>query len=293
MTLRKTMKRLLGGALALAMALSIFAGTGMEVRAEGGYTYQPYTLPQDIVWRDLYDHCDKIDESEWNALESWLSTLNIAADTVFIVRISDPNCDSVLVAWSGGNWLLFDDDGDNNQRINLIYDSDISGYDKVYTVKQSNVAGDTSESKSLVPCSESESPAPHTHSYSWVTVQDATMEQDGMEEYRCSCGNVQERCVIPASVVFVKGLYGAVKDAPQNGTASFDSGRLYTLSDYVIKKLAERTDVTTVITFEYQNQSYKMTIPAGVDYTSLLADEDYFYGYFYFANLISATIEAL
>lgn len=40
-----------------------------------------------------------------------------------------------------------------------------------------------------------------------------------------------------------------------------------------IRKLAERTDVTTVITFEYQNQKYKMTIPAGVDYTSLLADE--------------------
>ena len=30
----------------------------------------------------------------------------------------------------------------------------------------------------------------HSHSYSWVTVQEATTEQDGMEEYRCSCGAV-------------------------------------------------------------------------------------------------------
>lgn len=137
------------------------------------------------------------------------------------------------------------------------------------------------------------SEAAHTHSYSWVTVQEATVGQDGIEEYRCSCGDVQERCVIPASMVFVKGLYGAIKDAPQNGTATFDSGRLYTISDYVIKKFAERSDVTTVITFEYQNQSYQMTIPAGADYTALLADQYYFYGYFYFANVVGAAIEAL
>ena len=38
----------------------------------------------------------------------------------------------------------------------------------------------------------------HEHSYSWVTVQEATTEQDGIEEYRCSCGAVAERSVIPA-----------------------------------------------------------------------------------------------
>lgn len=141
--------------------------------------------------------------------------------------------------------------------------------------------------------SSSATSTPHTHSYSWVTVQEVTTEQDGIEEYRCSCGDVQARSVLPAYMVFVKGLYGAIKDAPQNGTATFDSGQLCTISDYVIRKLAERPDVTTVITFEYQNQKYQMTIPAGVDYTSLLADEDYFYGYFYFANTVGATVEAL
>ena len=34
-----------------------------------------------------------------------------------------------------------------------------------------------------------------------------------------------------------------------------------------------------------------MTIPAGSDYSALLADEDMFYGYFYFANQIGAQIE--
>ncbi len=134
---------------------------------------------------------------------------------------------------------------------------------------------------------------PHTHSYSWVTVQEATVGQDGIEEYRCSCGDVQGRNVIPASVAFVDGFYDEIMNVPQNGTATFDSGWLCTLSDDMIKKLAERTDVTTVITFEYQKQSYRMTIPAGADFASLLADEECFYGYFYFANVVGATIEAL
>lgn len=282
---KRTMKKLLGGiTLALSLAIGIFVGTGMEIRAEGGYTYQPYTLPQNIVWRELYEHCDKIDESEWDAIESWLRTLNISSDTVFIVRISDPNCDSVLVAWSGGDWLRFGDTGSGGQRINIIYDSDISGYDKVYTVKRTDVA---------CGVSESESPIPHTHSYSWVTMQEATADQDGIEEYRCSCGDVKERCVHSRYMTLVEGLYGAVKDAPQNGTVTFDTESLFTVTDYVIRKFVERSDVTMVVLFKYQGQAYRMTIPAGADYTELLTDSDYFYGYFYFASVVGATIEAL
>lgn len=131
----------------------------------------------------------------------------------------------------------------------------------------------------------------HEHSYSWVTVQEAGAGQDGIEEYRCSCGAVAERSIIPASQVFVKGLYGEVKNAPLNGTVTYDTGRLYTMSDYLIKKLAERSDVTVEITFEYEKKPYMMIIPAGVDYAALLDDEENFYGYFYFAKVTGATIE--
>lgn len=131
----------------------------------------------------------------------------------------------------------------------------------------------------------------HEHSYSWVTVQEATTEQDGIEEYRCSCGDVKERSVIPASQALVNGLFDALKSTSQNGTVKFDTGRWYTLSDYLIKKLAERSDVTVEITFEYEKKPYKMVIPAGVDYAALLDDEENFYGYFYFAKVTGARIE--
>lgn len=131
----------------------------------------------------------------------------------------------------------------------------------------------------------------HQHSYSWDTVREVGADQDGIEEYRCSCGDVKERAVIPASQYIVKGLCDAVQKAPVNGTAAWDSGKLCTVSDYMIRKLAARPDVTSVIGFTYQGKNYKMIIPAGTDFTALLNDKESFYGYFYFALQTGAVIE--
>ena len=133
----------------------------------------------------------------------------------------------------------------------------------------------------------------HEHSFNWVTVQTASAAQDGLEELRCSCGIVKERSVVPASQAYVNELYQNLSQALAEGEVSFDSGRIYTISDYLIRKLQERADVTTTITFEYNQDKYRMIIPAGVDYSELLEDEDYFYGYFYFAKKVGARVESL
>ena len=122
-------------------------------------------------------------------------------------------------------------------------------------------------------------------------MREVSADQDGIEEYRCSCGDVKERAVIPASQYLVKGLCDAVQKAPANGTAVWDSGKLCTVSDYMIRKLAARLDVTSVIRFTYQGKNYKMTIPAGTDFTALLNDKESFYGYFYFTLQTGAVIE--
>ena len=133
----------------------------------------------------------------------------------------------------------------------------------------------------------------HEHSFNWVTVQTASAMQDGLEELRCSCGIVKECSVVPASQAYVNELYQNLSQAFAEGEVSFDSGRIYTISDYLIRKLQERADVTTTITFEYNQDKYRMMIPAGVDYSELLEDEDYFYGYFYFAKKVGARVESL
>lgn len=207
--------------------------------------------------------------------EAGLSSGNLV---VFYNISTFGNINSAVWQSAYAGWTTMSSDGQYNSMKR-------SGFVYYYLV----INEDTSQTPTPNPV-KAEEPA-HEHSYSWVTVQEATTGQDGMEEYRCSCGAVAERSVIPASQVFVKGLYGEVKNAPINGTVTFDSGRLYTMSDYIVKKIAERSDVTTVVTFEYNKTAYRMTIPAGADCSALLADEDYFYGYFYFAQLVGATIE--
>ena len=157
-----------------------------------------------------------------------------------------------------------------------------------------NAGGNTASPEALeAPQTESGNGGgqPHVHSFGWVTTREATETQDGLEEYKCACGVVEAQITIPASQVVVKGFYQTIRDAAPNSRITCDTKDLYTLSDKMVACLSERTDVTVEITFIYQKTPYRMTIPAGSDYSALLADEDMFYGYFYFADQIGAQIE--
>lgn len=131
------------------------------------------------------------------------------------------------------------------------------------------------------PANNTESEPRHVCSFEWVITLDPTTGADGLEEYKCTgCGVVQESHPIPASVAVVKDFYGKVKEAPEKGSITYDSGKLYTISDYILKKMAERNDVAVTVKFEYQNKKYQLIFPAGLDYSAVLNDEESMYGYF-------------
>ena len=106
------------------------------------------------------------------------------------------------------------------------------------------------------------------------------------------CGMVKESQPIPASMAAVKNLYGFIKDAPENGNVTIDFGKLHTISDYLLNKMSERSDVTVTISFEYQSAQYEITFPSGTDYSAVLEDEDTMYGYFGVAARLGLTVEA-
>ena len=56
--------------------------------------------------------------------------------------------------------------------------------------------------------------------------------------------------------------------------------------------MAERSDVTVKVQFEYQNMKYELTFPAGTDFTPVLTDEDTMYGYFGVAAKLGLTVAA-
>lgn len=140
---------------------------------------------------------------------------------------------------------------------------------------------------------ESSAAPSHECSFQWVTTVEPQPGIDGLEEYQCmSCGMVKESQPIPASMATVKNLYGFIKDAPENGNVTIDFGELHTISDYLLNKMSERSDVTVTISFEYQSAQYEITFPSGTDYSSVLEDEDTMYGYFGVAAKLGLTVEA-
>ena len=96
---------------------------------------------------------------------------------------------------------------------------------------------------------------------------------------------------IPGAVAYVKDLYGYIKDAAENGLVTYDAKTNTAISDYILQKMAERRDVTTVISFEYKGEKYRITFSPEADYDALLNDEEQFYGYLGLSGYKGITVE--
>ena len=184
----------------------------------------------------------------------------------------------------------------NRYKVDSIIIEDAKPFNMKYAVRLVAIGDEeevTPAEKSNQDISNQNTPNSHTCNFEWVTTIDPTTGADGLEEYKCaSCGLVKESHPIPASVAAVKDFYGNIKEAPENGSITYDSGKLYTISDYLLKKMSERSDVSVTVSFEYQNAKYELTFPSGTDYSSVLKDEDTMYGYFGVAARLGLTVEA-
>ena len=184
----------------------------------------------------------------------------------------------------------------NRYKVDSIIIEDAKPFNMKYAVKLVAIGDEeevTPAEKSNQDISNQNTPNSHTCNFEWVTTIDPTTGADGLEEYKCaSCGLVKESHPIPASMATVKNLYGFIKDAPENGNVTIDFGKLHTISDYLLNKMSERSDVTVTISFEYQSAQYEITFPSGTDYSAVLEDEDTMYGYFGVAARLGLTVEA-
>ena len=132
----------------------------------------------------------------------------------------------------------------------------------------------------------------HLCNMEWVTTKEPSVGEDGEECYRCSsCGRTEQKMPIPGAVAYVKDLYGYIKDAVENGLVTYDAKTNTAISDYILQKMAERRDVTTVISFEYKGEKYQITFLPETDYDTLLNDEEQFYGYLGLSGYKGITVE--
>mgnify|MGYP006972496672 CR=1 FL=1 len=271
-------KRIMAVILSLAMVFGIFSGMKLDAEAREGKVYKYEELKKGMV---LYAG-DIID----------ISTYQGAPWAIYGINICDVK---------GNKLFRCENDGDNRCKLSSHEKDGVSYNTFTYEDDYNNIfdkSGKIHVSLSVTTFEEENTETPaatesHTCNFQWVTTIDPTTGADGLEEYKCvECGAVQESHSIPASVAAVKDFYGKVKDAPENGTVTYDSGKLYTISDYLLKKMSERSDVTLTVNFEYQNAKYELTFPAGTDYTSVLTDEETMYGYFGVAAKLGLTVVA-
>ena len=132
----------------------------------------------------------------------------------------------------------------------------------------------------------------HLCNMEWVTTKEPSVGEDGEECYRCSsCGRTEQKMPIPGAVAYVKDLYGFIKDAAENGLVTYDAKTNTAISDYILQKMAERRDVTTVVSFEYKGEKYQITFSPEADYDALLNDEEQFYGYLGLSGYEGITVE--
>ena len=132
----------------------------------------------------------------------------------------------------------------------------------------------------------------HLCNMEWVTTKEPSVGEDGEECYRCSfCGRTEQKMPIPGAVAYVKDLCGYIKDAAENGLVTYDAKTNTAISDYILQKMAERRDVTTVISFEYKGEKYQITFSPEADYDALLNDEEQFYGYLGLSGYEGITVE--
>ena len=299
-----TGKRIMTMMLSVIMVTGIFAGMKLEVRAAKNYSF---------------------DLSDLGGFTSALQNTYYSDDTLVFTGFSQPPAGdsySYIVRW---DYILnskrvgssIDTCGKNLSEVFIKIPND-SQYDyaklvdyKPPTVSQGPIQvvelvfniyyPFTPSQPTVTPPSqptaahstESSAAPSHEHSFQWVTTVEPQPGIDGLEEYKCmSCGMVKESQPIPASMAAVKNLYGFIKDAPENGNVTIDFGKLHTISDYLLNKMSERSDVTVTISFEYQSAQYEITFPSGTDYSTVLEDEDTMYGYFGVAARLGLTVEA-
>ena len=284
MKTRKWYKNIIAAVISFAMVIGIFSSMQMEVKAANDYSF---------------------DATDSDAVEAAKATTYCPDDTLTFTNI--PGSEKMIfeVRWDyyensvyTGSSLNYKGSTINTLSISFPSDIEYGTFDTNALPISSSTTGNLTTVITLVvklyyssSPSESTSTPSHECNFQWVTTVEPQPGVDGLEEYKCiTCGMVKESQPIPAGMATVKNLYGFIKDAPVNGTVTTDFGKLHTISDYLLKKMAERSDATVTIQFEYKNQKLQITFPAGTDYTPVLTDTDTMYGFYGVAAKLGLTV---
>lgn len=145
---------------------------------------------------------------------------------------------------------------------------------------ESEQAGDDegTEDSGMGPCQ-------HCPSYS--IYKEATPQSDAVLKVNCEkCGQHMPYQEVPNSAYasFLEEAAERIRDAGQGEQVVISTDRWISFDRRVLAQLAEREDVSVLITYRYEGSDFAVLIPAGMDANGL-ADENGFCGFRYLASL--------
>ncbi len=289
-------KRIMAVMLSLMMVAGIFAGMKLDVKAAGStYFFSGLNVGDTLCDGDKINfESREISSPGYSGMTMAIWVLwdnSNVLDSMCWSNTRKSNCESLFIKEKEHNGKKYSEFKIKERFYKPAPEEGMEFFNIILTPVDENENDTLSESEGAAP-SLASTPS-HTCNFRWTTTIDPTTGADGLEEYKCvGCGAVQESHPIPASVAAVKDFYGNIKEAPENGSITYDSGKLYTISDYLLKKMSERSDVTVTVNFEYQSAKYELTFPAGTDFTPVLTDEETMYGYFGVAAKLGLTVVA-
>ena len=291
--MRNTGKRIITTSLAAVMIITALLGNGIEVRAAD------YSADGDLTGCEF---------ESGDVISSDTSYINLyffdGNDNLTVVIEIEPKKGHIIqTSYSDGNGKTVR----TNAKLKCVIHRSITWKKMFLTLQGEKYDPQTEEKKpeSTPPKEVTNQPnvedqpeiaeAPeevHLCNMEWVTTKEPSVGEDGEECYRCSsCGRTEQKMPIPGAVAYVKDLYGYIKDAAENGLVTYDAKTNTAISDYILHKMAERRDVTTVISFEYKGEKYQITFSPEADYDALLNDEEQFYGYLGLSGYKGITVE--
>ena len=291
--MRNTGKRIITTSLAAVMIITALLGNGIEVRAAD------YSADGDLTGCEF---------ESGDVISSDTSYINLyffdGNDNLIVVIEIEPKKGHIIqTSYSDGNGKTVR----TNAKWKCVIHRSITWKEMFLTLQGEKYDPQTEEKKpeSTPPKEATNQPIVadqseivvvpeevHLCNMEWVTTKEPSVGEDGEECYRCSfCGRTEQKMPIPGAVAYVKDLYGYIKDAAKDGLVTYDAKTNTAISDYILQKMAERRDVTTVISFEYKGEKYRITFSPEADYDALLNDEEQFYGYLGLSGYKGITVE--
>ena len=290
--MKNTGKRIITTLLAIMMTITILLGNGIEARAA------EYSLKDKNVMGYEFESGDVIIP---DGKYSWSLTFLDGNDPnlFVIIKMQRTERHTIKTSYSDGNGKTVR----TNAKWKCVKLGPFPSSPSYLVLQGEHYDPQTEEKKpESAPPKEVEQPIAadqpeiaeevHLCNMEWVTTKEPSVGEDGEECYRCSsCGRTEQKMPIPGAVAYVKDLYGYIKDAAENSLVTYDAKTNTAISDYILQKMAERRDVTTVISFEYKGEKYQITFSPEADYDALLNDEEQFYGYLGLSGYKGITVE--